>query len=229
MGSYFLGITEYTINTRVTAKLHEYANTLLNDIHSVLNPDEITYLSRLMSQKHIDNMLKTNYKLKVEACIMKRDMGINPENRCIARINSGAQCSRSRYTDKYSGTILEFCLSHSRSIPYGRIDQEPLIRTKKKRGRKIRDIQVVPSLDQIDMSEYSEVYEMEIASADVPAAAKVPIILSDQIIDLNPIPDENDPTTCTFLVDERLGFVYTNNVNCTIVARFHGDECLWYV
>lgn len=228
MGSYLLSMIEYTINTGVSNKLQEYTNTFLNNIYNVLKPNEREFLSRTLSQKHIDELIRVNYGIKVEEYVPKKECCIWQEDRCVARTNTNSQCSRSKYTDKHTGITSDLCMSHSRSAPYGRIDQEPLIKHKKKRGRKTSDIRVVSSIDKNVELEYVKMCEIDIPEENLPEKAKEHIS-DDMKIDENNSYIIDDVKMIKFFMDEKTGFVYMNNISLTIVARIVENECHWFI
>src|SRR5688572_18796155 len=91
------------------------------------------YAERLKTIENIEE-----YQSKLDLCIPEINLltynikrkhikkQIDDSIRCMARISSGLQCSRSRYTD----TV--FCKSHNAGLPYGRIDDPFSDKTKKK-------------------------------------------------------------------------------------------------
>lgn len=71
-----------------------------------------------------------------------------PENRCMARIGLGSQCSRSRIADS------QYCKSHTTSLPYGTIGEEPPEKQlARKRGRRKKAIKEY-SRDDLDINKY---------------------------------------------------------------------------
>ena len=60
---------------------------------------------------------------------IKRTRTIIPDNnRCLGRKLDGMRCTRRRIQEK------EFCRSHTKSLPNGRIDDERIAESKKKQG-----------------------------------------------------------------------------------------------
>jgi len=89
----------------------------------------------LVSKDDIDNIVKTvlpNINKKFQIVAKRRNRKLIPKNEmCMGRKLDYKQCTRRRM----NGT--DYCRSHLRKLPNGRIDQEmPISRVKAKRGRK---------------------------------------------------------------------------------------------
>ena len=81
-------------------------------------------------------------KYKLEPCSMATELGIKKRNRrildvgyrCMGRKFDGVQCTRSRRA------VGDYCLSHEKNLPQGRIDDTDFKpKEKGKRGRKRKD------------------------------------------------------------------------------------------
>ena len=95
----------------------------------------ITKISKengLNSQDILQKYDKDISKIGVEIGIKKRNRRILPDEiRCMGRKIDGKQCTRSKRADS------EFCLSHIKRLPHGRIDDDTYqAKVKGKRGRK---------------------------------------------------------------------------------------------
>lgn len=79
-----------------------------------------------------------------------------PESRCMARIGLGNQCSRSRIINS------EYCKSHTTSLPYGTIGEEPPEKQPgRKRGRR-KKATIEYTRDDLDMNKYVQAMVIQI-------------------------------------------------------------------
>ena len=111
----------------------------------------------LQNKRFFKNLCKSNQKLP------DKDKNLG-NNRCLARIHSGNQCSRKCKTNDVT-----FCGSHLHSLPYGRIDMKPQnsnkLIEKKTRGRKSKNKSYI-ELDQIDLTHYIKTEIIEISGCE---------------------------------------------------------------
>jgi len=135
-------------------QLHLHQTDYIGQLNISFDDDDLQKLQVLM-EYHVINQRKLLHQIihvrKTESPIKLNEKN-NGNNRCIARIHSGNQCSRKCKTDSH-----EFCGSHLHSLPYGRIDEKPpdlnKLVEKKTRGRKSKNKTNI-ELDQIDLSNY---------------------------------------------------------------------------
>ena len=117
--------------------------------------EELQHLYILINTKHPEisiDELKSLYnldasKLAVKLGIKKRvRKKIDKDKTCMGRKGDGFQCTRSRMTES------EFCLSHKKNLPHGRIDDENYVpKPKGQRGRRRKDFELKNNIDYIPM------------------------------------------------------------------------------
>ena len=85
-----------------------------------------------LKNKFMPNILNISIKMGVK----KRNKRVLPsEVRCMGRKIDGEQCTRSRRNG------CDYCLSHSKRLPHGRIDDDNFVKkVKGKRGRKKKSL-----------------------------------------------------------------------------------------
>jgi hypothetical protein len=86
-------------------------------------------------------------KLAINLGVKKRSRKkLDKDKTCIGRKGDGLQCTRSKQTNS------EFCLSHKKNLPHGRVDDEHYVpKTKGTRGRKRKDHVLENNKDYIPM------------------------------------------------------------------------------
>lgn len=161
-----------------------------------LSEIDIQNLSLLIEYRLAQNQKFINILSQIACQSPKKNKNVTNvgNNRCLARIHSNNQCSRKCKTND-----VEFCGSHLHSLPYGRIDMDPLnvnkLVEKKTRGRKSKNKSYV-ELDQIDLTNY----------------------IKTEIITI----DGNE-----FLIDENNVIFENNNIN-TIVGTKIDEQYKWF-
>ena len=104
-------ILQERINDAVKRKLENFKIQLSN----VLTNKELEYIN----VNRIVDSTKTYIEINLRPCHVKKDRTkkvISEDKRCMARIGSGGQCTRSKLDD------IDFCKSHQKKLPYGHID-----------------------------------------------------------------------------------------------------------
>ena len=122
-----------------------------DEISTILNSISIDYDidDKELIEKYAPNVLNMSIKLGVK----KRNKRVLPnEVRCMGRKIDGEQCTRSRRNG------CEYCLSHQKSLPHGRIDDNNYVKkVKGKRGRKKKSIEndyIATRIEEINGTEY---------------------------------------------------------------------------
>ena len=122
-----------------------------DEISTILNSISIDYDidDKELIDKYSPNILNMSIKLGVK----KRNKRVLPnEVRCMGRKIDGEQCTRSRRNG------CEYCLSHQKSLPHGRIDDNNYVKkVKGKRGRKKKSIEndyIATHIEEINGTEY---------------------------------------------------------------------------
>ena len=140
-----------------------------------LNDNDLDKLNLLVAYllKQQETFIGELYQIQTNIESAKKE-----SKQCMARIHNGNQCSRKCK----AGQNLDYCGSHIHSLPYGRIDEEPIQKNrlveKKTRGRKAKNKSNI-DLNKIDLSQYIQ--------------TKVIIVKnSEYLIDNNGILFEND-------------------------------------
>lgn len=141
-------ILQDRINEAVERKLESFKIQLSN----VLTSEELEYIN---VNKIVDST-KTRTEINLRPCHVKKDRtkkDISDNKRCIARIGSGGQCTRSKLDE------VDFCKSHQKKLPYGRIDG-PLdenftkLTVPSSRGRRKKQTNKTYTLEDLDISKY---------------------------------------------------------------------------
>ena len=113
------------IYTQIQSNVYNIiGETLVNiskDTGMSLSKLEETYLHPLKT------IMNTNMQ-QLEKAPKKIKKPLDSNELCLARTSNGTRCSRKKHG-------LEFCGNHIKSQTYGRIDQEPIDKTLRKRGR----------------------------------------------------------------------------------------------
>ena len=117
---------------------------ILGDVAEEYNLDK-----EKLTTKYLPNILNLSIKLGVK----KRTKRVLPkELQCMGRKIDGEQCTRSRRNG------CDYCLSHSKRLPHGRIDDNTYVKKEKgKRGRKRKSIEseyIATKLEIINGKEY---------------------------------------------------------------------------
>jgi len=138
-------ILELHINDTVDRKLSEFKTQLILSLSEdeLKSIDLSDVISSCYYPVHINLCLNNIRKHRVKKSISEDD-------RCMARIGLGTQCTRSHNENS------EYCKSHNVSLPYGRIDgpvEGKSIKIIKKRGRRTHSDKVY-TLDDLDLDKY---------------------------------------------------------------------------
>lgn len=117
--------------------------------------EELQHLYSLIHEKYPDisiDELKSLYnldasKIAVKLGIKKRvRKKIEKDKTCLGRKGDGFQCTRSRRDES------EYCLSHQKNLPHGRIDDKTYVpKQKGQRGRRRKDFELKNNDDYIPM------------------------------------------------------------------------------
>ena len=134
--------------------VYEIEPIISNQLFKIFK-DEIEHMFDLINDKYPDisiEELNSLYnidvsKLAINLGIKKRSRKkIDKEKTCMGRKGDGFQCTRSKQEH------LEFCLSHKKNLPHGRIDDESFVpKVKGTRGRKRKDHVLQNNDDYIPM------------------------------------------------------------------------------
>ena len=147
---------------------HESFKIFEDEMSSVLNNicHEYHLNSETVLKKYMPNMLNMSIKLGVK----KRNKRVLPkEVRCMGRKIDGEQCTRSRRNG------CDFCLSHSKRLPHGRIDDPNYVKkVKGKRGRKKKSLDseyIATKIQEINgveylVDEYSNVFTYDLNKSE---------------------------------------------------------------
>ncbi len=116
------------LNTRVNNNSKRKLKAFQLQLENILTEEE----KSKVNLEEIFKKYRTEVTVNLRSSQVKKQRtkkGIDLNSRCIARTGLGKQCTRSKLKNK------GFCKSHSQSLPYGRID-EPFIQKSKKKNRK---------------------------------------------------------------------------------------------
>jgi hypothetical protein len=151
-----------------------------NDVFKVIKEELSNLIIKIASDNHLDKKKILNdyaddiSKIGVKMGIKRRNRRSLPQDlQCVGRKIDGQQCTRSKRTGS------DFCLSHIKRLPHGRIDDpEYQEKEKGKRGRKKKesdynsDEYIATHLEIIDGVQYlidtdSNVYSYNIESPEL--------------------------------------------------------------
>ena len=122
---------------------------ILGNDYSIL----ISLINTIFDEKSLDNYKSDILRMGLKMGIKKRNRRMLPNDlQCKGRKLDGEQCTRSRRNGS------EYCLSHQKSLPHGRIDDNNYVKKiKGKRGRKKKSIEndyISTHIEEINGTEY---------------------------------------------------------------------------
>jgi len=118
----------------------EIKQIIPNDLFKLINVELNKILKKVCHDNNLDsNIILEKYsdeisKIGSKFGVKKRNRRVLPfEFQCMGRKLDGEQCTRGKRDNS------QYCLSHEKKLPYGRIDEPFKLKESKVRGRKKKD------------------------------------------------------------------------------------------
>jgi len=182
------------LQLRINQNIERKIADLIIQISKVLTDRELGRINL----SELEELAKRNKFVRINLCTYqlkkpRTKKMIQQEKRCMARIGLGSQCTRSKTINS------DYCQSHTKSLPYGRIDGPVTENFKltQRRGRK---------------SNTKKAYSLEELQPHLSKYIQATIInIDDNVL----IQDEN-------------GLLYTYDSENRIIGRIIDDKIVWY-